>query len=111
MIPNIKKMLFQVDSKMNHSIIDDSPIQIGCELTIPDKYKTQQPLCIISHGSGGLGADTDLFVTSLANLGIASLCVDSFTGRNIDALHWGDILSSYVSPKMRALETDMHTNI
>ena len=36
MIPNIKKMLFQVDSKMNHSIIDDSPIQIGCELTIPD---------------------------------------------------------------------------
>ena len=105
MIPNIKKMLFQVDSKMNHSVIDDSPIQVGCELTIPDKYKTQQPLCIISHGSGGLGADTDLFVTSLANLGIASLCVDSFTGRNIDALHWGDILSSYVSPKMRALET------
>ena len=105
MIPNIKRIIFQVDSKMNHAIIDDSPIQVGCELVIPDKFKVKQPLCIISHGSGGLGADTDLFVNSLANLGIASLCVDSFTGRNIDALHWGDILSSYVSPKMRALET------
>ena len=97
MIPNIKKMLFQVDSKMNHSVIDDSPIQVGCELTIPDKYKTQQPLCIISHGSGGLGADTDLFVTSLANLGIASLCVDSFTGRNIDAWPPGQSVSKMVS--------------
>ena len=105
MIPNIKRIIFQVDSKMNHAIIDDSPIQVGCELVIPDKFKVKQPLCIISHGSGGLGADTDLFVNSLAKLGIASLCVDSFTGRNIDALHWGDILSSYVSPKMRALET------
>ena len=90
---------------MNHAVIDDSPIQVCCELVIPDKFKVDQPLCIVSHGSGGLGADTDLFVNSLANLGIATLCVDSFTGRNIDALHWGDILSSYVSPKMRALET------
>ena len=76
MIPDIKRMIFQVKSKMNNPLLDDSPVQIGCELIIPDKYKTNQPLCIVSHGSGGLGADTDLFVNSLARLGIASLCVD-----------------------------------
>ena len=102
---NIKRVIFSVDSKKNNPLIDDTPIQVGCELVIPDKYKVNQPLCIISHGSGGLGSDTDLFVNSLTRYGIASLYVDSFTGRNIDNLPWSDILSSYVSPKMRGYET------
>ena len=100
---NIKRVLFQVQSSKN-IFWDDTPIRIGCQLVVPDKFAGNQPLCIISHGSGGLGSDTDLFVDSLGRQGIATLCVDSFTGRSMEAIGWSDF-SGYVSPRMRALET------
>ena len=100
---NIKRVLFQVKSSKN-IFWDDTPIRIGCQLVVPDKFAGDQPLCIISHGSGGLGSDTDLFVDSLGRQGIATLCVDSFTGRSMEAIGWNDF-SGYVSPRMRALET------
>ena len=100
---NIKRVLFQVKSAKN-IFWDDTPIRIGCQLVVPDKFAGDQPLCIISHGSGGLGSDTVLFVDSLGRQGIATLCVDSFTGRSMEAIGWNDF-SGYVSPRMRALET------
>ena len=100
---NVKRVIFDVKSSKN-IFWDDTPIRVGALLTIPNKFKGNQPLCIISHGSGGLGSDTDLFVDSLGAQGIATLCVDSFTGRSMEAIGWNDF-SSYVSPKMRAMET------
>lgn len=99
----IKRILFSVKSQRN-IFWDNSEIDIGCEVIIPDKFTGGTPLCILSHGSGGLGSDTELFVNSLADAGIACLCVDSFTGRNISSLSW-DSQSSYISPKVRAHET------
>ena len=57
---------------------DESPIAVGCEVSIPFKFDGNQPLCIISHGSGGLGNDTEHFVNILNDLGVATLCIDSF---------------------------------
>lgn len=99
----IKRILFSVKSQRN-IFWDNTEIDIGCEVIIPNKFIGNQPLCIISHGSGGLGSDTELVVNSLLNAGIACLCVDSFTGRNIESLSW-DNQSSYISPKVRAFET------
>jgi len=100
---NMKRVLFSVESTRN-IYWDNTPITVGCQLVIPNKFEGDQPLCIVSHGSGGLGSDTDLFVNSLAAQGIATLCVDSFTGRSMEAIGWNDF-SGYVSPRMRALET------
>ena len=115
---NQKEILFSVPGRMVNlkefltaSFKSEDPfllgedIQCGCKLTIPNKYKVQHPLCIISHGSGGLGSDTQVFVDSLSNRGIASLVVDSFTSRNITTLDWSDAKQSYMAPKDRALET------
>lgn len=99
----IKRILFSVKSQRN-IFWDNTEIDIGCEVIIPDKFTGGTPLCVISHGSGGLGSDTELFVGSLTDAGIACLCVDSFTGRNISSLSW-DSQSSYISPKVRAFET------
>lgn len=99
----IKRILFSVKSQRN-IFWDNTEIDIGCEVVIPDKFTGDTPLCVISHGSGGLGSDTELFVDSLTDAGIACLCVDSFTGRNISSLSW-DSQSSYISPKVRAFET------
>lgn len=99
----LKRIIFSVKSQRN-IFWDNTEIDIGCEVIIPDKFIGDQPLCIISHGSGGLGSDTELFVSSLTNAGIACLLVDSFTGRNVSSLSW-DSQSSYISPKVRAHET------
>jgi len=99
----IKRILFSVKSQRN-IFWDNTEIDIGCEVIIPNKFTGDTPLCVISHGSGGLGSDTELFVDSLTDAGIACLCVDSFTGRNISSLSW-DSQSSYISPKVRAFET------
>lgn len=99
----LKRILFSVKSQRN-IFWDNTEIDIGCEVVIPDKFTGNTPLCVISHGSGGLGSDTELFVNSLTDAGIACMCVDSFTGRNISSLSW-DSQSSYISPKVRAHET------
>ena len=75
---NIKRVLFQVQSSKN-IFWDDTPIRIGCQLVVPDKFAGNQPLCIISHGSGGLGSDTDLFVDSLGRQGIATVSYTHLT--------------------------------
>lgn len=100
---NSKKMLFTVTGFRN-VYWDDTPLEIACELFVPDKYAGNQPVCILSHGSGGLGNDTELFVRVLSDNGIATLCVDSFTGRNMSNISWND-MSGYISPRARAYET------
>lgn len=100
---NSKKMLFSVTGFRN-VYWDDTPLEIGCELVIPDKYKGDQPVCFISHGSGGLGNDTEMFVRVLKEHGIATVVVDSFTGRNMTNINWSD-MSGYISPRARAYET------
>ena len=100
---NIKKLIFSVEG-MRNVYWDQSPCTIGCEVSIPFKFDGDQPLCIISHGSGGLGNDTEHFVSALNDSGIATLCVDSFTGRNMTNINWNE-LGGYVSPRARAYET------
>ena len=115
---NQKEVLFSVPGKMVNlkefliaSFKNGKPedvgteIQCGCKLTIPDKFLGDPTFCIISHGSGGIGSDTQLFVESLGYKGIATLVVDSFTSRNISTLDWSDATQSYMAPKDRALET------
>ena len=51
---NIKRVLFSVKSTKNIYWDNTTEISIGCELVIPNKWKGNQPLCIISHGCGGL---------------------------------------------------------
>ena len=100
---NMKKLLFSVEG-MRNVYWDESPCTIGCEVSIPHKFDGDQPLCIISHGSGGLGNDTEHFVSALNDSGIATLCVDSFAGRNMTNIN-GNELGGYVSPRARAYET------
>ena len=62
---NVKKLIFSVEG-MRNVYWDESPIAVGCEVSIPFKFDGNQPLCIISHGSGGLGNDTEHFVNILS---------------------------------------------
>ena len=68
---NMKKLLFSVEG-MRNVYWDESPCTIGCEVSFPYKFDGDQSLCIISHGSGGLGNDTEHFVGALNDSGIAS---------------------------------------
>ena len=100
---NLRKIIYSVEG-MRNVYWDESPIDVGCEVSIPYKFDGNQPLCIISHGSGGLGNDTEHFVNALNDSGIATLCIDSFSCRNMTNINWNE-LGGYVSPRARAYET------
>lgn len=61
---------------------DGSPATIDGWLTIPPT-NSPVPAVIIEHGCGGLGAGERDWAPDLASAGIASLVLDSFSGRQV----------------------------
>jgi len=58
----------------------DKPAKITGELRLPAS-KDKLPVVLLVHGSGGVGKNINFWVPVLNQLGIATLVIDSFTGR------------------------------
>jgi len=56
---------------------------LAVELRIPQVQKAKFPAVVLIHGSGGLGSNIDMWVHELNKAGIATLIVDTFSGRGI----------------------------
>ena len=56
---------------------------LGAELRIPQGQKAKFPAVVLIHGSGGVSGSMDLWVHDLNQAGIATLVVDTFSGRGI----------------------------
>jgi len=63
--------------------LDGLPVTLGGELRIPTAGTDRLPAVILIHGSGGIGANSDLWAKEINSLGIAVFIIDSFTGRGI----------------------------
>lgn len=61
---------------------DGKPARIGGELRLPPGTG-RFPAVILVHGSGGVGANVDLWAQELNGIGVAAFLLDSFTGRGI----------------------------
>ena len=59
------------------------PDLLAAELRIPQGQKTKYPAVVLIHGSGGVSGSMDLWVHALNQAGIATLVVDTFSGRGI----------------------------
>jgi dienelactone hydrolase len=59
------------------------PTTLAAELRLPSAGTERVPVVVLLHGSGGVSANHDRWVRELNGLGIATLLVDSFTGRGI----------------------------
>lgn len=66
-----------------------TPTRISAELrlpradSLPRTDADRQPAVVLMHGSGGIQANEDRWVRELNDIGVATLTVDSFTGRGI----------------------------
>ena len=56
---------------------------IAAELRIPQGQKAKFPAIVLVHGSGGVSGSMDLWVHALNQAGVATLVVDTFSGRGI----------------------------
>jgi dienelactone hydrolase len=59
------------------------PHLLGAELRIPQGQKAKFPAVVLIHGSGGVNGSMDLWVHALNQAGVATLVVDTFSGRGI----------------------------
>lgn len=59
------------------------PDWLAAELRIPQGQKTKFPAVVLIHGSGGVSGSMDLWVHALNQAGVATLVVDTFSGRGI----------------------------
>lgn len=62
---------------------DGVPVTLAVELRLPTAGTSRLPAVILLHGSGGVQAGNERWARELNDLGIATLIVDSFTGRGI----------------------------
>ena len=62
---------------------EGQPVQLAAELRIPSAGTAKLPAVLLVHGSGGAGANVDAWARELNSMGIATLILDSFTGRGI----------------------------
>ena len=62
---------------------DGRPVTIAVELRLPPAAAARAPAVILLHGSNGANARDDRWSRDLNDLGVATLLVDSFTGRGI----------------------------
>jgi dienelactone hydrolase len=62
---------------------DGRPATIATELRLPSTVAARVPAVIMLHGSGGANTRDDRWSRALNDLGVATLLVDSFTGRGI----------------------------
>jgi dienelactone hydrolase len=58
-------------------------VLLGGELRLPLGATGPVPAVILIHGSGGIGAGSDMWAHILNEAGIAAFILDSFSGRNI----------------------------
>jgi hypothetical protein len=56
---------------------------LAAELRIPQGQKAKFPAVVLIHGSGGVSGSMDLWVHALNQAGIATLVVDTSSGRGI----------------------------
>lgn len=61
----------------------DKPAKITGELRLPGAGAKKLPVVLLVHGSGGVGPNIRYWETQLNRLGIATLTIDSFTGRGV----------------------------
>ena len=62
---------------------DGRPVTIAVELRLPATAAARVPAVVLLHGSGGANTRDDRWSRDLNDLGVATLLVDSFTGRGI----------------------------
>lgn len=61
---------------------DGQPVRLGAELRLPQGVD-KAPAVILLHGSSGLGAGTEYWARRLNHQGLATLTLDSFSGRGL----------------------------
>lgn len=59
------------------------PVVLAAELHLPAGGGERLPTVVLIHGSGGIGANIEAWARELHGLGVATLIVDSFSGRGI----------------------------
>jgi dienelactone hydrolase len=59
------------------------PVTIAAQLRFPQGASGRLPVVMLQHGSGGLNAGHELWSKHFNEMGIASILVDSFTGRGL----------------------------
>ena len=64
---------------------DGRPVTIAVELRLPSTAAARVPAVILLHGSGGANTRDDRWSRDLNDLGVATLLVDSFSGRGSSA--------------------------
>jgi len=62
---------------------EGKPATIAGELRIPTAGTARLPAVVLIHGSGGIGASVEDWVSLLNGAGVATFVLDSFTGRGI----------------------------
>jgi dienelactone hydrolase len=62
---------------------DGRPVTIALELRLPPTAAARVPAVVLLHGSNGASTRDDRWSRDLNDLGVATLLVDSFTGRGI----------------------------
>lgn len=71
------------DQQFLTGVRDGVPVIVGSELRIPQPGTARLPAVVLVHGSGGVGGNVDMWAHELNAMGVATLTLDSFTGRKI----------------------------
>jgi len=71
------------DEQFLTGVSEGQPASIAVELRLPTLGTTRVPAVILVHGSSGLSARDERWSRELNDIGVATLLVDSFTGRGI----------------------------
>jgi dienelactone hydrolase len=59
------------------------PVTIAAQLRLPQGASGRLPVVMLQHGSGGLNAGHELWSKHFNEMGVASVLVDSFSGRGL----------------------------
>ncbi len=71
------------DQQFLTGVRDGTPTTIAAELRLPFAGNTRMPAIVMLHGSNGASGTHDRWAREFNEMGIATLLVDSFTGRGI----------------------------
>lgn len=72
------------DEQFLTGVREGQPAQLAAELRIPVPGTARLPAVVLVHGSGGVGGNVHTWAQELNAIGIATLIIDSFTGRGIN---------------------------
>jgi dienelactone hydrolase len=86
-VPRVELHLLASQSPSDQQFLTgakDAPaVTLASELRLPRTGSDRLPAVVLLHGSGGIGGNIQAWVSELNKMGVATLMVDSFTGRNI----------------------------